>query len=172
MNGVEPTGQIDNRMQNLSDAIMEQNTAYAIPIFGGAGYSRSPFAMADDFAAWLFNDNQFHLRGASPMDYPGGVNPVADTSSQIGLQAPYCNHDLSAAGYLVNPASPVHPMAVHSILDTPLPETALSEDKHKGLLGLIDLRFNETDHAPVKKQKEDIMEGDKDDSRHVFNTLY
>ncbi|KAH6864120.1 hypothetical protein CC77DRAFT_1006251 [Alternaria alternata] len=169
MNGVESTGQIDNRMQNVSDAIMEQNPAYAIPMFGGAGYSRSPFAMADDFAAWLFNDNQFNPGGASPMDYPGGINPVAGASSQIGLQAPYFNYDPSVAGYLNNPAPPAHPMAVHSILDTTLPESALSEDKRKDLLDLIHLRFNETDHAPVKKQKEDIMEGDKDDSRHVLS---
>ncbi|EOA83819.1 uncharacterized protein SETTUDRAFT_164235 [Exserohilum turcica Et28A] len=169
MNGVEATGQMDNRMQGVSDAIMDQNPAYAIPMFGGAGYSRSPFAMADDFAAWLFNDNQFGPRGGSPMDYPGGVNPVAGASSQIGLQAPYFNYDPSVAGYLNNPAPPAHPMAVHSILDTTLPEAALSEEKRKDLLDLIHMRFNETDHTPVKKQKEDIMEGDKDDSRHVLS---
>ncbi|KAI1514828.1 Fungal specific transcription factor domain containing protein [Pyrenophora tritici-repentis] len=151
MNGVESTGQMDDRMHGVSDAIMDQNPAYAIPMFGGAGYSRSPFAMADDFAAWLFNDNQFNPGGASPMDYPGGANPVA------------------VAGYLNNPAPPSHPMAVHSILDTTLPETALSEDKRRDLLDLIHLRFNETDHAPVKKQKEDIMEGDRDDSHHVLS---
>ncbi|KAE8871280.1 hypothetical protein PTNB73_02739 [Pyrenophora teres f. teres] len=151
MNGIESTGHMDDRMNGVSDAIMDQNPAYAIPMFGGAGYSRSPFAMADDFAAWLFNDNQFNPGGASPMDYPGGVNPVA------------------VAGYLNNPAPPSHPMAVHSILDTTLPETALSEDKRRDLLDLIHLRFNETDHAPVKKQKEDIMEGDREDSHHVLS---
>ncbi|KAF2844597.1 hypothetical protein T440DRAFT_315597 [Plenodomus tracheiphilus IPT5] len=151
MNGVESTAQIDNRMNIVSDAIMDQNPAYAIPVFGGDGYSRSPFAMADDFAAWLFNDSQFGPGGASPMGYPGGVNPVA------------------VAGYLNNPAPPSHPMAVHSILDTSLPETALSEEKRKDLLDLIIERFNETDHAPVKKQKEDIMDGDRDSSHHVLS---
>jgi hypothetical protein len=169
MNGVESTGPMDNRMQGVSDAIMEQNPAHAMPMFGGNGYSQSPFAMADDFAAWLFSDNQFNPGGASSMAYPGGGNPVAGASSQIGLQAPYCNYDPSVAGYLNNPAPPAHPMAVHSTLDTTLPESALSEEKRKDLLDLIHLRFNETDHGPVKKQKEDIMEGDKDDSRHVLS---
>lgn len=169
MNGVESTAQLDNRINGVSEAIMDQTPSYAIPMFGGDGYSRSPFAMADDFAAWLFNDNQFGPGGGSPMGYPGGVNPVAGASSQIGLQAPYFNYDPSVAGYLNNPAPPAHPMAVHSILDTTLPETALSEEKRKDLLDLIIGRFNETDHAPVKKQKEDILDGDKEDSHHVLS---
>lgn len=171
MNGVESTAQMDNRMNAVTDAIMDQNPAYAIPMFGGDGYSRSPCAMADDFTAWLFNPNQNYLSigSASPMSYPGEVNSVAGASSQIGLQAPYFNYDPSVAGYLSNPAPPVHPMAVHSILDTSLPETALSEEKRKDLLDLIVERFNETDHAPVKKHKEDILDGDKDSSHHVLS---
>jgi hypothetical protein len=170
MNGVESTAQLDTRMNGVSEAIMDQTPSYAIPMFGGEGYSRSPFAMADDFAAWLFNDNQFGPGGASPMGYPAGGNPVAGASSQIGLQAPYFNYDPSVAGYLNNPAPPSsHPMAVHSILDTTLPETALSEEKRKDLLDLIIHRFNETDHAPVKRQKEDIMEGNRDDDHHVLS---
>ncbi|KAF2824391.1 hypothetical protein CC86DRAFT_371739 [Ophiobolus disseminans] len=169
MNGVESTAAIDTRMNGVSEAIMDQAPSYAIPMFGGEGYSRSPFAMADDFAAWLFNDNQFGPGGQSPMGYPGGGNPVAGASSQIGLQAPYFNYDPSVAGYLNNPAPPAHPMAVHSILDTTLPESALSEEKRKDLLDLIIGRFNETDHAPVKKQKEDILEGNRDDDHHVLS---
>jgi hypothetical protein len=155
-------------MNGVSEAIMDQNPAYAMPMLGGDGYSRSPFAMADDFAAWLFNDNQLNPGGASPMGYPVG-NPSAGASSQIGLQAPYFNYDPSVVGYYNNPAPPSHPMAVHSILDTSLPESALSEDKRKDLIELIEARFNETDHAPVKKQKEDMMEGDKNNSHHVLS---
>jgi len=170
-NGVESAAQVQNGIKTVSDAaVMDPNPAYAIPMFGGDGYSRSPFAMADDFAAWLFNENQFGPGGASPMGYPGGVNnPVAGASSNIGLQAPYFNYDPSVAGYLNNPAPPAHPMAVHSILDTTLPETALSEEKRKDLLDLVIGRFNETDHVPVKKQKEDILEGDKDSIHHVLS---
>jgi hypothetical protein len=169
MNGVESTAQMDTRMNGVSEAIMDQTPSYAIPMFGGEGYSRSPFAMADDFAAWLFNDNQFGPGGQSPMGYPGGANPIAGASSQIGLQAPYFNYDPSVTGYLTNPAPPAHPMAVHSILDTTLPESALSEEKRRDLLDLIIGRFNETDHAPVRKQKEEILDGNKDDDHHVLS---
>jgi hypothetical protein len=169
MNGVESTSQIDARMNGVSDAIMDQTPSYAIPMFGGEGYSRSPFAMADDFAAWLFNDSQLGPGGASPMGYPAGVAPTAGASNQIGLQAPFFNYDPSVTGYMSNPAPPAHPMAVRSILDTTLPETALSEEKRRDLIDLIVGRFNETDHAPVKKQKEDILEGNKDDHHHVLS---
>lgn len=171
MNGVESTtAQLDTRMNGVSEAIMDQTPSYAIPMFGGEGYSRSPFAMADDFAAWLFNDNQPGIGGASPMGYPAGGSSLAGASSQIGLQAPYFNYDPSISGYQNNPAPPVsHPMAVHSILDTTLPESALSEEKRQALLDLIIHRFNETDHTPVKKQKEDIMEGNRDDDHHVLS---
>ncbi|KAK7188380.1 hypothetical protein DPSP01_004697 [Paraphaeosphaeria sporulosa] len=166
MNGVEAT---DNRINGVSEAIMEQTPSYAIPMFGGEGYSRSPFAMADDFAAWLFNDQQFGTTNASPLHGPGGSNPSVGLSSQIGLQAPYFNYDPLVTNTSFPQPPPVHPMAVNSILDTSLPETALSEDKRKDLLDLIIGRFNETDHAPVKKQKEDLLEGDKERNDHVLS---
>lgn len=173
MNGVESTSQIDTRMNGVSEAMLDQTPSYAIPMFGGEGYSRSPFAMADDFAAWLFNDSTFGPAGSSPMGgYAGGsgsVGSAGGASSQIGLQAPYFNYDPSVAGYFNNPAPPAHPMAVNSILDTTLPESVLSEEKRKDLLDLISGRFNETDHAPVKKQKEDLLEGNKDDDHHVLS---
>ncbi|KAF1960669.1 hypothetical protein CC80DRAFT_262393 [Byssothecium circinans] len=166
MNGVESTAQLDTRMNGVSEAMLEQASSYAIPMFGGEGYSRSPFAMADDFAAWLFNDTNFGPGGS-----PAGSSTMSQTgaSAQIGLQAPYFNYDPSVAGYFNNPAPPNHPMAVNSILDTTLPESILSEEKRKDLLDLIIGRFNETDHAPVKKQKEDLLEGNKDDDHHVLS---
>lgn len=172
MNGVEATSQVDTRMNGVSEAMLENSTpSYAIPMFGGEGYSRSPFAMADDFAAWLFNDSNFGP-GASPMGYAAGsgsIGQLGGASSQIGLQAPYFNYDPSVAGYFNNPAPPSHPMAVNSILDTTLPESVLSEEKRKDLLDLIVGRFNETDHAPVKKQKEELLEGNRDDDHHVLS---
>jgi hypothetical protein len=173
MNGVEPTSQIDSRMNGVSEAMLENNTpSYAIPMFGGEGYSRSPFAMADDFAAWLFNDSSTFGPGASPMGYaatPGGGSQITGASSQIGLQAPYFNYDPSVAGYFNNPAPPAHPMAVNSILDTTLPESVLSEEKRQSLIYLIQERFNENDHAPVKRQKEDIFDGNRDEDHHVLS---
>lgn len=165
MSGVESTTQLVN---GVTDAMMDQTPSYAIPMFGGEGYSRSPFAMADDFAAWLFNDNQSMSGGASPMGYHAGVVPGSGTAASIGpLQAPYFNYDPSVAGYMQPP--PANPMAVHAMLDTSLPEVALSEEKRRDLIDLISGRFNETDHAPVKKQKEEIFEGNKDDDHHVLS---
>ncbi|KAH6612121.1 fungal-specific transcription factor domain-containing protein [Boeremia exigua] len=167
MNGVEPTTQLVN---GVTDAMMDQTPSYAIPMFGGEGYSRSPFAMADDFAAWLFNDNQTISGSGSPMAYQGGVVPTGGTQSSIGpLQAPYFNYDPGVAGYMQHQPPPANPMAVHAMLDTSLPEIALSEEKRRDLIDLIIGRFNETDHAPVKKQKEDILEGNKDDDHHVLS---
>jgi hypothetical protein len=170
MNGVEPTSDMDGRMNGISEAMLENNApSYAIPMFGGEGYSRSPFAMADDFAAWLFNDPAFGA-GASPMGYAaGGGNQITGASSQIGLQAPYFNYDPSVAGYYNNPAPPSHPMAVNSILDTTLPESVLSDEKRKDLIYMIEQRFNENDHAPVKKQKQDILHGNMDADDHVLS---
>ncbi|KAF1926416.1 uncharacterized protein M421DRAFT_102472 [Didymella exigua CBS 183.55] len=167
MNGVESTAQLVN---GVTDAIMDQTPSYAIPMFGGEGYSRSPFAMADDFAAWLFNDNQSMSAGGSPMGYPAGVVAAPGGSNSIGpLQAPYFGYDPAVAGYMPSQPPPANPMAVHAMLDTTLPEVALSEEKRRDLIDLIMGRFNETDHAPVAKQKEDILEGNKDDDRHVLS---
>lgn len=173
MNGMENSSSTDTRMNGVSEATLLENMtpSYAIPVFGGEGYSRSPFAMADDFAAWLFNDSNFGP-GASPMGYPtgsGNANNMMGGASQIGLQAPYFNYDPVVTGYFNQPAPPQHPMAVNSILDTSLPESALSEDKRQQLLDLIMGRFNETDHTPVKKQKDEICDGNKDDDHHVLS---
>lgn len=174
MNGMEHSSSNDTRMNGVSEGALLENLtpSYAIPVFGGEGYSRSPFAMADDFAAWLFNDSNFGP-GASPMGYPTGSgnmnNMMGGASSQIGLQAPYFNYDPVVTGYFNQPAPPQHPMAVNSILDTSLPESALSEEKRQQLLDLIMERFNETDHAPVKKQKDEICDGNRDDDHHVLS---
>ncbi|KAK7706516.1 hypothetical protein SLS57_009626 [Botryosphaeria dothidea] len=60
-------------------------------------------------------------------------------------------------------------MSVSSILDTSLPESALSEEKRQQILDLIENRFNENSHAPVKKQKEEFLEGNKDEDTHVLS---
>ncbi|KAF2201084.1 hypothetical protein GQ43DRAFT_472131 [Delitschia confertaspora ATCC 74209] len=172
MHGMENNPHVD-QMAGVSDALMENTTpSYAVPMFGGEGYSRSPFAMADDFTAWLFNEGNSFGPGTSPMGYPAGSgNNMSQIggSAQIGLQAPYFNYDPSVAGYFHQPAPPAHPMAVTSILDTSLPESVLSDEKRKGLLELINDRFNETDHAPVRKQKDEICEGNQDDDHHVLS---
>ncbi|KAI5364417.1 hypothetical protein J4E82_011464 [Alternaria postmessia] len=107
--------------------------------------------------------------GALPMHYPSGVYPVADAWPQTGSQELSSDYIHLSTSYLDNPTGLAYPMAAQTVLDTTLPETALLEDKRKDLLNLIHLQFNETGHAPVMAQKEAIMKGDKDDSRHVVS---
>ncbi len=60
-------------------------------------------------------------------------------------------------------------MAVISLLDPTPPGTVLSEEKSQAIVDLIKERFNETDHAPVAKQKEALLEGDRSDDSHMLS---
>ncbi|KAF1982627.1 hypothetical protein K402DRAFT_340009 [Aulographum hederae CBS 113979] len=160
----------DFRMSSVTEAaLMESMTpTYSIPVFGGESYTRSPFAMADDFTAWLFNDSNFGP-AASPMGHPGNNMANMPGNHQFGLQAPYFNYDPVVAGYFQQPPAPSQQvMAVNSILDPNVPESALSDDKRLQILELIEMRFNDTSNAPVKK-REELFEGNKDDSQHVLS---
>ena len=155
-----------------SNFVDQTGNAYSMPLFGGDGYSRSPFAMADDFTAWLFNEPQNHPSS------PGGLR---HGSMSVGATAFMDDSGSMAHGmYGVNsdtinvPASTGHPipqqnlMAVNSILDPALPQIDLSEEKRKDILDLIETRF--TDHAPIKKQKDAfLLEGERDLDTHVLS---
>ncbi|MCJ1398773.1 hypothetical protein MMC11_001974 [Xylographa trunciseda] len=136
----------------------------SVPVFGGEGYAPSPSAITDDFAAWLglISDPHYSIvspplgfhSGTAPNDGQSFMElPVSNSSTEIGLPM----------------LPPQHPMAVTSILDSSFPETILSEEKRQELLDLIQKRFNETNHAPVHKQKEDLLSGDSQDDRHVLS---
>jgi hypothetical protein len=159
----------DVRMGATSEALLEGMTpTYTIPMFGGETYSRSPFGIADDFAAWLFNDPQFGP-GASPMyNGPGGAPNSLGNAANFSLQAPYFTHDPMVNGYISAPIPPQHPMAVNNLIDTNTQQQILiSEERRQEILELID-GFNDTSHPPVKK-KDEIMEGNRDDDHHVLS---
>ncbi|KAI9686457.1 MAG: hypothetical protein M1820_010624 [Bogoriella megaspora] len=139
--------------------------AQSVPVFGGEGFSRSPFAMADDFTAWLLQDQSLS-NGNYAM---GMLSNGASGLTSLGLQAPYFNYDPLISGQYTEPAPPPHPMALNSIIDTSLPETSLSEEKRQCIIDYITIRFNEIDSAPVKKQKEALTEGDQNDPAHVLS---
>lgn len=61
----EPAPQQSGPDMMLLDQMTAPNT---MPVFGGEGYSRSPFAIPEDFVAYLFNQP---LEGASPMGQMG-----------------------------------------------------------------------------------------------------
>ena len=159
-NGLDP---------NLVD---QSGNPYGMPLFGGDGYSRSPFAMADDFTAWLFNEPQ--MQPSSPGGLRHGSMSVGSTafmdeSGGMGRGAYGITNDT-----LNGPVGAGHPipqqnlMALNSILDPALPRINLSEEKRKDILELIDTRF--TDLAPHTKQKDEfLIDGDRDHDAHVLS---
>jgi hypothetical protein len=60
------SGQQSGPDMMLLDQMTAPNT---MPVFGGEGYSRSPFAIPDDFVAYLFSGQQFD--NSSPMAQSG-----------------------------------------------------------------------------------------------------
>ncbi|KAJ9635976.1 hypothetical protein H2199_008331 [Coniosporium tulheliwenetii] len=172
IDSVDNTAAADTRMTHAPDATMlgGMTPNVAMPMFGAGadGFSRSPFAMADDFTAWLFNDSNFGP-SASPIGYPSANGLNMMNTQSLGMQAPYLNYDPAVSGHLPQPAPAKQVMAVHSILDITLPESALSEEKRQQLLDLITGRFNNTDHAATRNQKEELLDGDMNDERHVLS---
>lgn len=139
-----------------------------MPVFGGEGYSRSPFAMPEDLVTYLFSGQQ--MEGSSPMGQMGPQGGYANyTDAQNQYYAPYFANDMNFPGFFPANPQPQHPMALTSLLDTSLPETILSEEKSQAIIDLIKERFNETDHAPVARQKEALLEGDRSDDGHMMS---
>ncbi|KAJ5610006.1 hypothetical protein N7510_006725 [Penicillium lagena] len=124
----------------------------AYPIFGGETYNRSPFAMADDFAAWLFNE-------PAPLNYmlPGYMDPVQN------------NFYMNEPAYNFMTVIPQHPMSVTSILDSGSPPAIVSEEKRQELLHLMATRFNEAAYSASAKRKDALMDGDLNSDRHVLS---
>jgi hypothetical protein len=86
--------------------------------------------------------------------------------NQNQYQQHYSN-DASLLGYF--PHNQQHPMAVTSLLDSSLPETVISDEKSQEIIDLIKERFTETDHAPVAKQKEALLDGDRSSDTHMMS---
>ncbi|EKD19783.1 uncharacterized protein L3040_001872 [Drepanopeziza brunnea f. sp. 'multigermtubi'] len=148
----------------LLDQMAVPNT---MPVFGGEGYNRSPFAIPEDFVAYLFSGQQ--LENSSPvgqMGQPGYAN-YADNQNQYF--AHFTPHDINFGGFFPASQQSHHPMAVTSLLDTSLPETVLSEEKSQQIVDLIKERFNEGAHAPVARQKEALLEGDRGNHSHLLS---
>ena len=155
---------------SLDPNFLDQNgNPYPVPLFGGDGYSRSPFAMADDFTAWLFNEP--HQSISSPGGSRHGTMSVGTTAfmddSGSTSRATYGINGDSLNGSINQAIPQQNLMAVTSILDPALPQVVLSEEKRKDLLDLIEMRF--TDHAPVKEQKDAFLDGDRDLDTHVLS---
>jgi len=158
-----PGDGIQHQQSGPDMMLLDQMTApNTMPVFGGEGYNRSPFAIPEDFVAFLFSGQQ--AEGSSPISQMG---QPSYPEAQNQYYAPYLANDMGLPGFFPTTQQP-HPMAVTSILDTS-PETVLSEEKSQAIVDLIKERFNETDHAPVARQKEAILEGDRTDDSHMLS---
>jgi len=181
-----PSDTIQHQQSGPDMMLLDQMTApNTMPVFGGDGYNRSPFAIPEDFVSYLFSGQ---LDSSSPMGQMGqhAYAKLVVVSSRMPRSmfanltcsypdaqnhyyAPYFANDLNLGGFFPANQQPHHPMAVTSLLDTSLPETVLSEEKSQAIIDLIKERFNETDHAPVAKQKEALLEGDRSDDSHMMS---
>ncbi|KAI4213536.1 MAG: hypothetical protein LQ351_003760 [Letrouitia transgressa] len=152
----------------LDHKLAEQSGApYSAVPFDTDSYDRSPLAIPDDFAAWLF-DSQHHNSASPGLHRQGSMSlgATAFMDESVNMPRVPIGPDEGMAGPYVQLQ---HPMAVTSIVDPSQAEVILSNDKWHQLLELIENRFNETDHAPVRKQKEALLDGNRDDPGHVLS---
>ncbi|RAL07207.1 putative C2H2 finger domain protein [Aspergillus homomorphus CBS 101889] len=148
----------------VGDPSFDALTSCVYPIFGGETHNRSPFAMPEDFTAWLFNDP---LPGSSSMGYPSATNMIPNYLNAIQLQNQFLPSD-PGYGSFMNGVIPHDPMSVTSILDAGSSRMSLSNDKRQELLALMGSRFNEAAYSAVAKRKDALMDGDMNDDRHVL----
>ena len=169
LTSTNPSAQADvsTKETTIFEAALPEFSPPILPMFG-EGYSRSPFAMDDDFTAWLFGKPI--VPSATSTTQPGIGDTNLSGSVQFSLQAPFFAYDPAVSGYYAQqPISQQHLMAVSSILDSSsLRESVLSEDRRAQLLDLIKAKFAEPDQAATRGQN-DILHGDLDDKDHVLS---
>lgn len=151
------------------DSQLIDPTGNTAPIFC-APHGECPHTVADDFAAWLFN-LQFSNNTSSEDPHHGllstGITNFMDDSGNRQLQ--YGLDEGLLNGKHAQHFSSHRTMAVESILEPTSPSVILSDEKRIQLLELIKKRFEETDEAPVQKQKEDLLGGDLNLAGHVLS---
>jgi hypothetical protein len=81
---------------------------------------------------------------------------------------PYLN-DPTQLGYFPPSAGPQQVMSVTNLLDQNLPESDITEEKSAEIFEFIRERFHENGHAPVERQRESILEGDRNDETHMLS---
>ncbi|QSS64194.1 C2H2 finger domain-containing protein [Histoplasma capsulatum] len=166
LNALDPSPGVMVPGSSVSD--WDALSSYSLPIFGGETLNRSPFAMTDDFTAWLFNE---HSNNNSPIAYPNAPGMVPNYADQASaqLQGPYYPSDAALTSYFTNVVQPQHPMSVTSLLDSGPPQSIMSDEKRNELLELIQSRFNETNQAAMKTRKDALLDGDIDDDGHLLS---
>ncbi|KAL2208942.1 hypothetical protein CC79DRAFT_1341418 [Sarocladium strictum] len=138
-----------------------------VPVFGSDGaLNKSPYVgMPLDFMNYLFNSEANPAQG-SPMSSP--IIPVAYTNYGDLNSFSYMGNEHGAAGYF--PTGPQQVMAVNNLLEQNVPENTISEEKGQEIFDFIKDRFKEKDQAPIERQREGILDGDRSDPEHMLST--
>lgn len=151
--------------QRGSDMMMLDQMAIpqTMPVFGSDNiYHKSPYAgMPEDFMAYLFNTT-----GSQPSDSPQGRMAPTPRFSHYGefhnqYSIPY---EPSQLGFF-----PQQVMSVTNLLDQNLPESVISDEKSNEIFEYIKERFHGIESAPVERQKENIIEGDRSEASHMLS---
>lgn len=150
----------------LLDQMSSQTT---IPVFGTDGVlNKSPYiSIPEDFVAYLFNTtNPDGSPSVGHVLTQGQYSHYGDYQSQYSM--PYYGTD-GVLGYFPPSNQPQQVMSVTNLLDQNLPESLLSEEKAQEIFDFIKDRFHENDHAPVERQRDNILEGDRSDEHHMLS---
>ena len=154
-----------NSLENL---YFDPNGSSHMSSFDGDGQSRSPFAMADDFTAWLFNEpypQSSSPGGGRPGSMSVGTSAFVDDSG-ISPQGPFGFSNTGVNGHHGNNVPQQHPMAVTSILDPASMHAVLSENKRKEMIDLIETQFTDFNFA---NRRGNILGGDRNAEGHVLS---
>lgn len=109
---------------------LDYNPIYAVPVFGGDGFNRSPHTVTDDWATWFFSDEGGNATGRGSI--PASAFIEQPTQAYYGTEPTAATGGLYQSG--IN-----HPMSVTSIIAPPSPpqDSLLSEVKRAELMELI-----------------------------------
>ena len=151
---------------NNSMSTIDVAAGYGFPVFGGDEYTQNPFAVADDFTQWLFNDTNSGSNSFSPPNYvPGFSGHEPQLVTPFFSQSP----TTSASHPFTTPAMQ-HPMNITNLLGgTANSQYIMSESKRQELLDLMQTQFIERQHDAVKKRKDSVFEGDLDSDGHILS---
>lgn len=168
---------VSNSLHQLDPAVrayatvgdpMDVHPMFSYPIFGGDEYNRSPNAMGEDFATWLFNGQNLQNDPNPPFTQAqAGMIPGYTDASALQFQGPYYPDDSGGSNY--PPVVPNHPMSVMSLLDSSKTNMTISVEKRQELIDLMLSQFNERPHDAVKRRKQAIFVGDFDSPGHILS---
>ncbi|KEZ41125.1 hypothetical protein SAPIO_CDS7192 [Scedosporium apiospermum] len=138
----------------------------ALPVFGNDSIeNKSPHFLPDDILAYLLN-HQTEPNPAFNQMGGGYAQSYFENTPNYGSIA-YLGPQWASMGYF--PAASQQVMAVSSILDQNLPEATISDEKSNEIYEFIRDRFNENGRAPVERQRDSILEGDRMQDDHMLS---